>query len=575
MRCLMSLFRRRKVETQIDSELRFHIEQKTAELIAQGVDPAEARRRAMAKLGGVEGVKEECRETFVSYWLGNLLMDIRYGLRLLVRNRGFALVGILTMAIGIGANTAIFSVIDSTLFFRLPYRQANRIVFAAAASGPTSRSLTFDRVYAFWAKENRSFTSIADYIAIWKTTLTGANEPERLPYAEVSAGFFSVLGVRPMLGRTFSPSEMVVGGPPATSLTYTLWRSRFGSNPNVIGKTIHLDDKPYTVIGVMPERFEFPGSSNPRIILPLQNVHASGLVAGQAVSIVRVLGRLKPGVAPNQAQADLEVILQRVASASSGGYRQLLRREHAIVIPLREWLVGNVQPALLALWGAVGFLLLIACVNVANLALARALAREKEIALRVALGADRRRVLRQLLTESVFVAALGGAAGLAIAYAVVLIARHFGPPDLPRLHDAAIDLPVLLFTLGVSLLAGVLAGLAPVRAAWRLPTAEALKEGARTTAGPGHRRLRSALMVAEIAMALVLAIGASLLVRSFLTIAGLDLGLDPHNVLTASLALPSAKYASPAERIAFEQSLLDSVKSLPGVVSARAPTMSR
>ncbi len=575
-------------EVEIVAEIARQLEDAYEEALRQGLGEKEAEAAAAAhiqdwrelseelqlsrtgKLPALDRLIERSRERVglrgrAGRFAHGVWFDVLFAWRLLVKNRGFAIAAILTMAIGIGANTAIFSVIDSALFFPLPYPQANRIVFAGTVWAD-NHPWVLKGVFASWKKRNHSLAAIGAYVDILKTTLTGAGASERLPYAEVSSGFFSVLGVQPMLGRAFIPAELQPGGPAAVVLSYPLWRSRFDADRKAIGRTINLDGKPYTVVGVMAAGFEFPDAVNPAVLVPLQLSDAP--LGAQPFQVVDVLGLRKPGGSVASVQADLEVILRQEAVRAPANLRRFLMPFRAVVIPLRERLVGKTRPALLVLWGAVGFLLLIACVNVANLALARALAREKEIAVRVAMGAERRRVMRQLVTESVLVATLGGAAGIAIAYAVVLVVRHFGPSELPRLHNATIDFPVLLFTVGVSVLAGMLAGLAPARAAWRLSTVEALKEGARSSAGRGHRRLRNALMIAEIAMALMLAIGAGLLVRSFLKITNLDLGLDPHNVLTAQLALPLAKYAKPAERLAFEQRLLKRVRGLPGVVAA-------
>jgi putative ABC transport system permease protein len=574
-------------EADIVEEIARQLEDAYEEARRQGLSEAEAEVSAVTHVADWQKLSDELRLSRTSKPLAldrlieqsrdrsnlpgrmgqffyGVWFDVLFAWRLLAKNRGFAIAAILTMAIGIGANTAVFSIIDSALFFPLPYPQASRIIFATTVRGD-GHPFVSKSVFASWKNRNRSLASIAAYSDIFKTTLTGAGVPDRLPLASVSSGFFSVLGVGPMLGRAFLPSELQPGGPAAVILSYPLWRSRFDASPKAVGKTIYLNDKPFTVVGVMAPGFEFPGTVNPAVLVPLQP--SDGPLFAQRFGVVDVLGRLKPGVGVASVQADLETILQQDAERAPALLQRLPKTSRTIVMPLRERLVGKTRSALLVLWGAVGFLLLIACVNVANLALARALAREKEIAVRVALGAERRRVMRQLLTESVLVATLGGMAGIAIACAVVWVVRHFGPAELPRLHNATIDFPVLLFTLGVSVLAGILAGLAPARAAWRLPAAEGLKEGARSSTGRGHRRLRSALMVAEIAMALMLAIGAGLLVGSFLKITGLDLGLDPHNVLTAELALPLARYATPAEQLAFAQSLLKRIRSLPGVVA--------
>ncbi len=492
------------------------------------------------------------RQFMISLW-----SDVIYGLRLLEKNPGFALAAIATLAIGIGANTAVFSVIDSTLFFRLPYPNPGRIVTAGMHNEFTFRS---------WVRRNKTLAAMSADIEA-EMTLTGAGTAERLMTARVTSGFFPVLGIQPMLGRAFLRSETRAGGADVAILTHGLWRTRFGANPKVIGRPIHLDDKLYTIVGVMPKGFKFPLGYNPSpsVLLPLKRFSTlvlgpKGNVVSVSFQMADVLGRLKPGISQAEAQANLRVIAQATRLSQNG--------KKANVISLHDFLIGNDRPRILIFWGAVGFLLLIACVNVANLVLARAQAREKEIALRLALGAHRQRLARQLFTENVLLAGLGGLAGIAVAYALVIPMRNLGPSYIPRLRQATINLPVLAFTIAIAALAGILAGLVPVRAAWKLSTAETLKEGGAAGLGRSHRRLRSGLIVMEVAMAMVLLVGAGLLARSFLRLTGVPVHFDPHNLLTAQVALPRAQYASPERQRQFEHALLAGIRGLPGVASA-------
>ncbi len=570
---LSGSFNRRRRDRELADELESHLAMHIDDNLRAGMSPEEARRQALIKLGGIEQTKEDFREQRGMPWLESLAQDVRFGLRMLRKNPGFGAAAILTMAIGIGANTAIFSILNATLFFTLPYPQPNRIVFAATVSPAAMRALgrpaVVDATYESWERRNDSFSAMAAY-DIGEATLTGAGAPERLHFADVTPGFFRALGVEPALGRAFHSTEGGPGEPATVILSDRLWRARFGSNPRVIGQMIELDDEQYTVVGVMPKGFEFPEENGPEPDVLEATDLSNASMAEQSTRILNSLGRLKPGISIAEAQANLDVISQQDLKEAQGFFVAFLTGSRVELVPLRERLVGNTRPALLVLWGAVGFLLLIGCVNVANLTLARATAREKEIAVRVALGAHRRRIVRQLLTENLLVAGLGAVAGLAIAYGVVALVRQLGPADLPRLRNASIDLPVLAFTAFLAALAGILAGLAPARAARRLSATEGLKEGSRSSPGRGQLRLRSALMVAEIAMALILAIGSGLLVRSFLQITGIDLGLNPQHVLTAEVALPLAKYTSKDQRRNFTDSLLERVRALPQVLSAAA-----
>ncbi len=572
---LRGFFAIRKLDGDFEQELESHLDLLTEENIRAGMSPREAERAARIELGSPAQLRESHHDQRTLPWLESLAQDVRFALRMLRKNPGYTAVAVLTLALGIGANTAIFSVLNATLFFSLPYPQPNRIVFGATVS-PVAKLASWgdfivvDATYNSWETRNHSFSAMAAYDESGQTTLTGGGEPERLHVVDVTPGLFPVLGVQPALGRAFYGHEGGQGEPATAILSDRLWRSRFAANPGVIGQPIELDNQLYTVVGVMPKGFQFPEQNvpDPDVLLPLDVSKAS--VAEQSTRRLQSsLGRLKPGLSLAEAQADLDVISQQDLKHSQGFFRAFLSGGHVELVPLRERLVGKTRPALLVLWGAVGFLLLIACVNVANLVLARATAREREIAVRIALGANRHRIARQLITENLLIAFFGAAAGLGMAYGVVQLVRIFGPNDSPRLGNATIDLPVLAFTAFLAAGSGVMAGLGPARMAWRFSATNALKEGSHSSTGRSHLRLRSVLMTAEIAMALILVIGSGLLVRSFLQITGIDLGFNPDHVLTADLAVPRVKY-SPAEQRNFVDSLLERVRSLPGVVSAAA-----
>lgn len=501
--------------------------------------------------------------------LADIWRDIGCGLRWLRRNPGFTVAAIMTMAVGIGANTCVFSVIESTLFFPLQYPHSDSIVSAGS-----NKEFTFES----WHEHSRTFSAISAQTED-QVTLVGVGAADRLRVAKITSSFFDTLGVKPLLGRPFLPSETghrdPRNAPHVAILSYALWRDHFGSEPNVLGGTIHLDNDLFTIIGVMSKDFEFPNRSGdpPDLFLPL-NFTASlvlgpkGEVLSFSGATVSVLGRLRPESTMLEAQAELRTISQERV----GGLDKAVN-----LVSLRYYLVGKEGSTLLIFWGAVGFVLLIACVNVANLMLGRAVAREKEIAVRVALGAHRWRVARQLLTEAVMLAAFGALVGIGIAYALVILVRSFGPGNIPRLNHAHINLSVLAFTVLVTGLAGLFAGLAPVRSAWRVSAVEALKEGPRTSVGYVNRLLRRSLAVAGIAIALILLTGAGLLVRSFLRLNDVPLHFDPRGLLTAQIAPPEAKYASAAQLRQFEESLLDNIEGMPGVravaVGERGPMM--
>jgi putative ABC transport system permease protein len=401
-------------------------------------------------------------------------------------------------------------------------------------------------------------------------TLTGTGDPEHLTGAKVTASFFHVLGIRPRLGRSFQPEEDRPGGTHVAVLSDALWRRRFAGDPAAVGRAITLDGNPYTVVGILPPDFEFPENSRAELIVPYA-LSGQEIQAEQTVEFLEVLARLRPGISATAAAADLDAITQRLQASYPRGLAQMMAGARARVIPLRDRLVGNVRPALLMLLGAVGFVLLIACANVANLQLARAVTREREMAVRAALGAGRWRLARQLLTESFLLATVGAAPGLLLASWVVSLLRSLGPRDTPYLAGAHVDLRVLLFTFGVSLLTGLLLGLAPILAGFRVSLNDSLRQsGARSGAGARARRPQKALVVVEVALSLVLLVGAGLLIRSFLRLASVAPGFESRGVLTAQVSLPSKLYQTDDQQRAFFAQLLERVRGLPGVVSAGA-----
>ena len=498
-----------------------------------------------------------------------LEQDLRYGLRVLRKSPGFTAAAVVLLALGIGANTAIFSVVDAVLLRPLPFADAERLVKVAhvppAKSFPGMTMFSVSPAnYLDWRRQGRSFETMAAY-APASFTLTGGDRPEPLSGSAVSADFFAVLRARPAAGRFFLPEEDQPGRGNVVVLSHSFWKSHFAASPQVIGRRLILDGQGYTVVGVLAPRFQLAGWNPTDVQLWTPLAWNAKLRALRGIHDYNVVARLKPGVTARQAQAEMDTISTRLARqypADDAGWG-------AVVLPLHQYLVGNVRPALLVLLGAVILVLLIACANVANLVLARTLGRRKEIAIRAALGAGRGRVLRQILAESLLVALAGGALGLVIArFGVRLIVAFLA--DLPRATEIGLDGRVLAFTLAVSLLTGVAAGLAPALPMTRPDLSAALKSGlGRTDASSGGGgRTRGMLVVAEVALSLLLLVGAGLMIRSLAALRAVAPGLDPRHVLTMTVGISATKYPRRDQQQAFFDRLLQRVRSLPGVESA-------
>jgi putative ABC transport system permease protein len=553
------------MERELDEELRFHLEREMEQNRARGMDAGEARRAALVSFGGVERVKEECRDVRGGRWIDTVRQDLRYGFRLLWQKPGFTVMAVLALALGIGANTAIFSVVNGVLLRPLPYAQPDRLalIWTAATDNRTQEGSSSYPDIADWRAENHVFEDVASFRGIG-FNLTGVGEPERIDGAYVSANFFSLLRVSPRLGRSFRPEEDRPGGERVVLLSHGLWQRRFGGDPKIVGQILTLNGQGFNVVGVLPPDFSFPFAIQKAELWSTIALEAGNLQE-RGARTTAVLARLKPGITPAQAQADLDTISERLAVQSSD--TNATRR--AYLVELQEQLVGKIRPALWVLLGAVGFVLLIGCSNVANLLLARAAARQKEIAIRLALGASRGRVVRQLLTESALLAALACIVGLLLAAWVLDLLIALGPSDLPNLNAIQIDGRVLGFTLLVSLATALIFGLAPALKATRPELTGTLKDGGRgATAGPGRQRLRGLLVVSEMALALILLISAGLLLKSFRRLTNVQPGFDPANVLSLRFSLPQNKYKEDFQRIAFVEQVLERVRALPGVKSA-------
>jgi len=562
---LSGLFRRQKLDRELADELDSHLQLHISDNLRAGMTPEQARREALLRLGGLEPVKEIYRDRRGLPGLESLLQDFRYGLRAIRKNPGFSAAAIVVLALGIGANTAIFSVVHAVLLRPLPYSDSDRLMqlwhTPPQKSFPGMKEFSLSAAnFLDWQSRNRSFSDMAIYTGA-RFNMTGQGEPQPVDAARVTANFFSVLGVRPILGRAFLPEEDQPGRNREIILSHGFWKTRFASRGDVVGQPLALDGQNYTIVGVMGQSFEKPGWAE--VWTPMAFSDQERAVRGEHHFLV--IGRLKDGVSLAQAQADLDNISHQLARE----YPEDDAGWGAEVKPLREETVGEVRRPLLMLLGAVAFVLLIACANVTNLILARTLGRRKEIAIRGALGASRRRLLQQVLSETVVLALAGAVVGVGIAHYGMDLIVHFLANSLPRFMVIRLDSTVLLFALAIAALSGVLAGLAP---AWRLAnsnTLEALKQGmGRVSSDAGSSRTRNALVVSEVALSLVLLVGAGLMVRSLWALRAVDTGFDPRNVLTMEPSTPATKYPTPVAQSNATNSMLDRIRALPGVESA-------
>lgn len=556
------LWRRKQLEEQLDKELRFHLDQLTADLVAHGHDPQEARRQARLSLGGQEQVKEQCRDVRGTRWLEDLWQDLNYTLRTSRQNPGFAAVALCTLALGIGATTVMFTVIDGVLLKPLPYPEPARLVAVHGHTETWNAAQYGEQNVAYYdfldcRRQSRSLD-----LAGWlysSGTLSDPGEAEYVVRFEASSNLFSVLGIPPFRGRAFLPEEDRPGGAPVAILGYSLWQRRFAANPAVLGTSLVLDQKRYTVVGIAAESFRLDGDEAD-IYTPIGQ-NTLGYMTSRGPHPVGVIARLGPGATLAQAQAELATIGPRLAQQ----YPDTNKGRGFVAQPLRPD-VGDVRSTLWLLLGAVGVVLLIACVNVASLLLARAVSRERELAMRVALGAGRGRLVRQCLTESALLGLSGGLLGIALAAIGLRPFVVFWPGSLPRAEEVRLDWRVLLFSLAVSLASGILFGLAPALRAPARELEQILRAGSRTVAG-ASRRLHGSFVVTEIALAVVLLVSAGMLGRTLLALSSLDPGVNVKNLLVTRMALSPATLTNPAKIRAAWQDVLDRARGVPGVLS--------
>jgi putative ABC transport system permease protein len=563
---LRALFRKEELDQELSDEMAFHLEKQIEQNIAAGMRAEEARYAALRSFGGVEQVKEECRDTWGVRFIDALVRDIRFGLRQLRRNPGFTAVAVLTLALGIGANTAIFSVVYAVLLRPLPFHDPSRLVQLWETEAAPGDYPLAGPDYLDWQAQTQTLegTSLFDWGKGFNAS--GAGEPEQAYVVQTQANFFSLLGVEPLVGRTFLAGEDQAGRNFVAILSHGFWQRHFGGGKDAVGKNLDLNGEKYAVVGVMPAWFGVLGGAD--IWIPMDM--SLNNLGPRSRHQYRVIGRLKRGVPAAKAQAELKTIAQRLERQ----YPDLNSKVGATVVPLKEQLVGYSQTELLILLGAVGLVLLIACANVANLSLVRATGRHREIAVRRAVGATRGRVVRQLLTESVLLSLLGAACGLLLGWGCLRLLASAEIMPVPRPNPITLNGTVLAFTFGVGLLVGVLVGLAPVLQVSQLQLSEELRTAVQAVLGPSGRRriLRDALVVCEIAISLALLIGAGLLLRSFAKLREVEVGIHPQGVLTAQIVLPPKRYATPEQAKAFFDQLLDGLKGAPGVETAAVGT---
>jgi len=566
-RRLLFYARRNRFDRELEEEMRFHLEMKAEEKLAAGISPEEARYAAQRQFGNQTLLREVSRDMWGFRFLETLARDLRYGLRMMVRNPGFTAVVALTLALGIGANTAIFSVVNAVLLRPLPYDESDRLVILSEHTEQFGTMAVSWLDFVDWRAQQTVFDQIGIY-GFGNYNLTGSGAPEQLQAAQASTDLFATLRAKAALGRTFTDDEDKPGAALSVVLSHELWRRRFGGDPNILNRAITLNSGLYNVVGVMPPNFLFPNTPDIWVpVGPLSNQPAwqyRGAHPG-----LTAIGRLKAGVSLEQARAAMNAIAVRLEQQYATN-----RSVRVQITPMLETYVRDVRRALWVLLGAVGVVLLIACVNAANLLLARATLRQREIAVRAALGASRWRVTRQLLTESALLAVMGGALGLLLANWGIKLILAVSPDSIPRAGEINLDGRVLAFTLAVSLLTGIIFGLAPAIQTSRVDVQAMLKETARSLTG-GRRWLRHGLVITEIALTLVLLAGAGLLLRSFYRLQHSNLGFVAERMLSFRVNLPQEKYTGEQQKINFFHQVMENLRSQPGVqdvaITSRAP----
>lgn len=560
---LVAWFRTAELDHELEAELETHLSLLVEENIRRGLSPEAARREARLSLGNVTSLQEQHRETRGLPFVDTLLQDLRYTLRILRRDLGFALFAILIVGLGIGASALVFSVLNTLLLRPLPFKDADNLVWIANKKSIPEQTTQVNHILD--AREaNQSFTELAAYFAYYNTgdrKLTGAGEPERLTAVPVTENFFHVLGVEPQAGRVFNSDECRIGGPAAVILTDALWKRRFASDTEIVGKTIQLNGDAVRVVGVMPASFDFASVFTPGSRVDLFSPFPLAKETDEWGNTSAVVGRLKPGVTLESAQAEFTLLGQRLTAEHESDRNEF----EPLLSTLKTHVTGRLRLALIVLGCAVGVVMLIVCANLSNLLLARNATRQKEMAIRVALGAGRRRLIRQMLTESIVLSGAGAVAGVVIAVAGTKVLTRLDAISIPLLANVQVDLGVLAFTLLIAVVTGVLFGLVPALQVPSIGVNETLKDSNRgSTGGRKHSWIRSSLVVTEFAFACLLLVAAGLLIRSFLSVLDVDLGFQPERLATIRID-PSSAYSTQAKRNAYFDEALRLVQSTPGI----------
>jgi predicted permease len=565
----IALFRRERLDADLLDEISSHIDFAIEENMANGMSPAEARRRALIQFGGIQQSKEIHRESRSYFMIETIAQDLRYTFRTLRKDRTFAAIAILILALGIGANIVVFSVVNTLLLRPLPFANSDQLVWFAGNHGQGGLSGTTYNVgsYEEYARHAKSFSEITTFQAFWGSTaynMTGHGDPQHVQTVMVANNFFHMLGIQPMLGRTFTPEEHNKGAAPVAMLTYPFWKQQFNADPGVLGKTVNFDNQAVTIVGVLPRSFDFATVFSPglRVDFFIPVYMDQVRTWGNTVSII---GRLKPGISLSQAQAEVNILSPQFRAAHPDP--DWFMEYSADLSPLKEYATGKLHRSLLVLWGAVALILLIVCVNMSNLLLARMASRGKEFAMRTALGASRGRLIGQLITESLVLSFFGAILGVFLAYGVTSYLAHQGSIALPLLNTISIDGAALLWTLGITLLVGIIFGFAPGLVLSKGNPQDTFKDAGRgSSEGRSHGRVRSVLVVAEVALACVLLVGSGLLLRSFLRVLDVDLGFQPSNAAVMDIVYEAgAKGEKMGPNM---KAIADAAKAIQGVEAA-------
>jgi predicted permease len=555
-----SLFRRGRLEAELSEELRFHVEREADEKVAAGIAPQDARLAALRELGGIEQIKEECRDMRRTQWLETVLLDARFAARTFLRRPGFTFCVLIILAFGVGSSTTIFSIVNGVLLTALPYRAPQNLVRIFGTWEHGSQEGISPPDFLDYRQRNTSFEGVAGASNFTPLlNLKAVGDPEQVRSRNITAGFFATLGIQPLLGREFFPGDEAWKGPTVAILSYGLWQRLYGGNPSVIGGSLRINGVPYTIVGILPSFFNFLGATD--IFTPIQSSPVPGM---RSVRTLVMIGRLKRDSDLKRAQSELDLIARRLQEEHS----QFDRGWSARVASLSDEVVKDVRLGLLMLLGAIGLVILLVSASIASLMLSHAVSRQAEISVRVALGASRSRVMRQLITESLLLAVAGGIIGCGVGYCGVQLIRRFGPASIPRLADASVDMRAFAFTLAVSVVVGLAFGFEPALRAGRLDIGETLKAGGRTLTK--RIGLRDVLVVSQVTISVVLLIGAGLLIRSLIRLENVNPGFQATNVVSTRIALAGSKYSdgTGTKVTSFWHEAVRRIEAIPGVESA-------